>query len=94
MSFRCRQRYSGGHCGSVISQELVTLESGELVKQSKDLTEEQMPDMELFDINNQLKAGIDLEEVNSKVMKSSKVDVDKVVRKYTKRLGNVEESDN
>lgn len=83
MSFRCRQRYKGAHCDSVIVQELVTLESGELVKESKDLTQEQMPDMELFDINNQLKAGIDLEEVNSKVMKSSKVDVDKVVRKYT-----------
>lgn len=85
MSFRCRQRYRGAYCGSVLEQELVTLESGELVKQSKDLTEERMPDMELFDINNQLKAGVDLEEVNSKVMKSSKVDIDRVVRKYTKK---------
>lgn len=94
MSFRCRQKYRGSHCEKAIVQELVTLESGELVKQSKDLTEEQMPDMELFDINNQLKAGVDLEEVNSKVFKSSKVDADSVVRKYVRKETKNVDADN
>lgn len=94
MSFRCRQKLKLGKCQVVMEPEQVTLESGEIVYKLKDLGQEKMPDPELFELKNQLQAGIDLEEVNSKVLRSSKVDANSVVRKYTKRSDNVEESDN
>lgn len=85
MSFRCRQKLRVPPCIPVTVLEQVTLESGEVVNSVKDLGKEKLPDPELFDINNQLKAGIDLEEVSSKVLRSSKIDAEKVVRKYTKK---------
>lgn len=94
MSFRCRQKLKLGKCQVVMEPEQVTLESGEIVTQVKDLGKEKMPDPELFELKNQLNAGIDIEEVNSKVLRSSKVDASTVVRKYIKRSDNVETSDN
>lgn len=85
MSFRCRQKLKLASSGPVFEVEQVTLESGEIVEQVKDTTKEKLPDPELFDLKNQLKAGIEPEEVNSKLFSSSKIDVDQVVRKYTKR---------
>lgn len=94
MSFRCRQKLRLASYQAVTEPESITLESGEIIQKVKDLGKEKMPDPELFDLENQLKAGIDIEEVNSKVLSSRRVDADKVVRKYTKRSNNVEESDN
>ena len=85
MSFRCRQKLKLGRYQAVIEPEDVTLESGEVIQSSKNLCKEKLPDPVLFDINNQLKAGIDLEEVNSKVLKAKRVNADTVVRKYTKK---------
>ena len=73
MSFRCRQRLRLAPSVPVIVSKDTTLESGEVVPTKEDLTKEQLPDPALFDLQNQLKAGIDLEEVNSKVMRRSKV---------------------
>lgn len=85
MSFRCRQKLRLANYKPVIMYEDVTLESGEIVLQAKDLTQEKLPDPELFDINEQIKAGLDMQEVNSKVLKPSMVNADNVVRKYTKK---------
>lgn len=94
MSFRCRQKLILANCQSVMEVEPVTLESGEIISQAKDLCKEKLPDPELFELKNQLQAGIDIEEVNSKVLKPSVVDANTVVRKYSKRSKNVQESDN
>lgn len=94
MSFRCRQKLKLAGCQVVVEPEQVSLESGEIIMRDKDLGKEKLPDPELFELKNQLEAGIDLEEVNSKVFRSSKVDADKVVRKYIKRSDNVEKVDN
>lgn len=94
MSFRCRQYIRLAHCTPVTVHEQVTLESGEIVNESKDLGQETLPDAELFDLKNQLKAGIDLEEVNSKVLKPSKIDGSKVVRKLNLRVNKPKEMNN
>lgn len=73
MSFRCRQRLKLAPSMSVIISKDTTLESGEVVPTKEDLTKEQLPDPALFDLSNQLKAGVDLEEVSSKVIRRSKV---------------------
>lgn len=85
MSFRCRQKLKLGSCQVVMEPEQVTLESGEIVTQIKDLGKEKLPDSELFELKNQLKAGVELEEVNSKVLRSSKVSADSIVRKYLRK---------
>lgn len=73
MSFRCRQRLRLAPSMPVIVSKDTTLESGEVIPTKEDLTKEQLPDPALFDLSNQLKAGVDLEEVNSKVVRRSKV---------------------
>ena len=73
MSFRCRQRLKLAPSMPVIVSKDVTLESGEVSPTKEDLTKERLPDPALFDLQNQIKAGVDLEEVNSKVMRRSKV---------------------
>lgn len=85
MSFRCRQKLKLAGYQAVTELESKTLESGEIVEQVKDLGKEKLPDPELFDLKNQLEAGVDMEEVNSKVMSTKRIDADKVVRKYTKK---------
>lgn len=94
MSFRARQKYVGAQFKSVTEYEDKILETGEMVSQAINQSEKVLPDPELFDLKNQIDAGVDMEEVNSKVFKTKKVDADTVVRKYTKRSNNVEESDN
>lgn len=85
MSFRCRQKLKLGKCQIVTEPEQVTLESGEIVYKLKDLGKEKLPDPELFELQNQIEAGVDMEEVNSKVLRSSKVNADNIVRKYIKK---------
>jgi hypothetical protein len=70
------------------------LESGQIIEQEKDLSEEKLPDAELFDLDNVLKAGIEPEEVQSTIMKDKSVNVDKVIRKYTKKTVNKGENVN
>ena len=93
MSFRCRQKYNMAFGTSVYEAEEVTLPSGEIQTVMVDVSEKTMPDPVLFDLKNQLEAGIDIEEVNSKVLKSKSIDANKVIRKYTKKAKN-EESNN
>lgn len=77
MSFRCRQKLNLSPSFEMFSKEEKTLENGEcvstLVSSVKDL-----PDPELFRLKNQLAAGVNLEEVNSKVLSPKSVDLSRV----------------
>lgn len=85
MSFRERQKYKGAKFVPVYEFEERTLESGQVVSEAVNQHEKKLPDPELFSLEAQLDAGIDLEEVNSKVLQPAYIDADSVVRKYTKR---------
>lgn len=90
MSFRARQKYVGAQFKCVTEYEDKVLESGEMVSQPINQSEKVLPDPELFDLKNQIDAGVDMEEVNSKVFRAKTVDADTVVRKYTKKTKEVE----
>lgn len=68
MSFRCRQKLSIPHCSPVCVLEQTALENGDMVSKTVNLNDEVLPEAELFDLEAQLKAGINLEEVSSKVI--------------------------
>ena len=93
MSFRCRQKCNMAFGISVYEPEEIELPSGEIQTVMVDMTEKTMPDPELFDLKNQLEAGIDIEEVNSNVLKAKSIDANKVIRKYTKKVKNEESND-
>lgn len=90
MPFRFRQKFNPASSHCVCEIEEKENNDGvfvkELVRQDKSL-----PDPAMFDLKNILEAGVPLEEVNSKVMRSTSVNADSVVRKYTK---NTEENNN
>lgn len=69
----------------VVEPTEVIQKNGYIEHQLEDKAEVTLPEAELFDLTNQLEAGISLEEVNSKVMATQSVDADNVVRKYTKK---------
>lgn len=58
---------------------------GEFVTKLVDQSEVKLPPTEMFDLKNILDAGVDIDEVNSKVMSTRTVNADNVVRKYTKK---------
>lgn len=73
MSFRCRQKLYVPPSFAVLSMEQTTLENGDMVTTSVDQGKKVLPDSALFDLNDQLKAGINLEEVSSKVISKRNV---------------------
>ena len=83
MAFRCRQKLDLATCTPVFEVQEKVLESGEYVQELADLGAKRLPDPELFDLGNQLKAGVQLEEVNSKVLGSKSVDAAKLIKKFT-----------
>ena len=85
MPFRMRQQFHAAVPSPVIEREEVTLPTGEVETTFTDQADVVLPDPELFDLKNQLNAGIQPEEVNSKVMSAKSIDADTVVRKYTKK---------
>lgn len=85
MPFRERQVFHAAVPSPVIEREEITTPSGEVETEFNDQSEKLMPDPELFDLKNQLNAGIEPEEVNSKVMSVKSVSAQSVVRKYTKK---------
>lgn len=58
--------------------------NGEFVTEPTDQNKK-LPDVEMFNLKNMLDAGVDLEEVNSKIISTKSIDAGKVVRKYTKK---------
>lgn len=77
MSFRCRQKLNLSPSSEMFSREEKTLETGECVSSLVSSVKE-MPDPEMFRLKNQLAAGVNLEEVNSKVLSAKSVDLSKV----------------
>lgn len=85
MPFRERQKVHLATFTPVAELEMVTTPDGEVEVELVDQSDKAMPDPELFDLKNQLKAGITQEEVQSAIMSPSTVNADAVVRKYTKK---------
>lgn len=75
MSFRCRQTYNGSSCGAVCALEETTLETGTMEVSSVDLCKKNLPEPELFDLESNIKAKVNLDEVNSKILSSPAVDI-------------------
>lgn len=88
MPFRRIQPLRLAGYASVYEPTEVIQKNGNIEYTLEDKAEVSLPEAELFDINNQLAAGIPLEEVNSKVMSVKSVNADNVVRKYTKKTSN------
>ena len=84
MSFRERQKFHPSSSTSVIDFEQQELPSGEFVTEAVNVSDATMPDPKLFDLKNQLDAGVSPEEVNSKVLSTKSVSAEQIVRKYTK----------
>lgn len=80
MSFRQRQKLRFAPFCRVVELREKTLETGEVTHENEDLSRSKLPDPELFDLKNQLKAGVNLEEVNSKVMTGSRISGDAVAK--------------
>lgn len=85
MPFRFIQPLRLAGYASVVEATEVIKKNGNIEYQLEDKAETTLPEAELFDLNNQLAAGVSLEEVNSKVMSAKSVNADNVVRKYTKK---------
>lgn len=75
MSFRFRQEYNGSSCGAVIALEETTLETGTMEVSSVDLCKKELPEPGLFDLESNIKARVNLEEVNSKILSRPSVDI-------------------
>ncbi len=90
MPFREKQKYKQSSCVPVMREKQVELESGQIIDKNEDMCQVKLPEAELFDLNNVLKAGIEPEEVSSTILGSKQIDADKVIRKYTKRKENKE----
>ena len=85
MPFRCRQKFLTASISPAIEREEITLPTGDVEIQFNDLSEKTLPEPELFDLKNQLNAGIEPEEVASTVIKPSTINGEKLIRKYTKK---------
>lgn len=75
MSFRCKQKFHTCPCSGVGVVESVTLETGVIETHVEDACTKEMPDAELFDLETNLKAGVNIEEVGSKILGGSQVDI-------------------
>lgn len=94
MSFRQRQKFHPAGCSPVVFLESKTLENGVVVQEMVDQSEKVLPKPELFDLENQLKAGVNLEEVNSKVFSAKSVNADEVIGKFTQSVKPTEKPTN
>lgn len=77
MSFRCRQKIILSPSLESFVREEKTLENGECVNVLSSSVKE-MPDPEMFRLKNQISAGVNLEEVNSKVLSPKSLDLSKI----------------
>ena len=92
MAFRKIQTLHLSPCTKVYeATEVTDADTGMVESVIKDQGDLAYPDAELFDLKNVLKAGVKLEEVNSKVMKSATVDADQVIAKTSKKQVSNEE---
>ena len=75
MSFRCKQKFHTYPCSGVGIFESITLETGVIETRLEDACTKEMPDSDLFDLETNLKAGVNLEEVGSKILGGSQADI-------------------
>lgn len=86
MPFRERQKYKiPGSTNINCIKEIVDEDTGEVHEINENIINNELPKPELFDLKTQLKAGIEQEEVKSQILSNNEVNVDTVIRKYTKR---------
>lgn len=76
MSFRCKQKFHTCPCSGVGMVESKTLETGVIETCLEDACTKEMPNAELFDLETNLKAGVNLEEVGSKILGGSQASLD------------------
>lgn len=91
MPFRRIQKLNLAGYASVMEPTEKIDKNGNINYELEDKAETTLPEAELFDLNNIIDAGIELEEVNSKIMANSTINADNVVRKYTKKTTKTEE---
>lgn len=91
MPFRKIQKLKLAGYAPVMELNEKIQKNGNIVYELEDKAEVSLPEAELFDLNNIIEAGVDIEEVNSKVMANSTVNADNVIRKYTKKSKSSEE---
>ena len=84
MPFPVKSRYRSGRYIPVFQDEEKTLKNGRVITESVDQCKV-LPNPELFDLQNQIDAGVDIEEVSSKVLQPRRVDGDSIVRKYVRK---------
>ena len=75
MSFRAKQKYRLSIPTIPIILEEKTLENGCVVREGVKANKD-MPDPEMFKVENLQKAGVSMEEVNSKVLGCKSVNID------------------
>lgn len=85
MPFRTKNHYLYRISSATPEIEQKILPTGEYVKELVDQNEKTLPDPVLFDLKNQINAGLELEEVNSKITRAKSVNAEKLIRKYTKK---------
>lgn len=86
--FRARVKYKSGYTTIPYEKDKETLESGVVVDTMVNQTDIEMPESELFKLENQLKAGIMLDEVSSKIKKGKSVDVSAIMAEDVKVVDN------
>lgn len=84
MAFHRRQRYSNSTFTEVTFVEDKVNEAGKFEHKLVNQCKKKMPDIALFDLGAQLRAGIQQEEVSSKILGPKVISADSVVRKYMK----------
>lgn len=80
MSFRMKQKYHSSPCGSVVSLEEKTLETGVVETKAVDQCEKVLPKPELFDLADNLKAGVNLEETSSKILEAGSINLESMYK--------------
>ena len=91
MPFRCRQKYNVqlGPSAMPVESVVVDGDTGYVTTVVSDVLSKELPAPELFDLEAQMKAGINQEEVKSTILTSNNVNADSVIRKYTKKKAEV-----
>ena len=75
MSFRLKQKYRSAPCTAVFVPSIKTLETGALETHMVDDCETRLPEPELFDLEANIKAGVNLKETSSKILEGSTLPV-------------------
>lgn len=94
MSFRAKQRFYQPSCCAVLASESKTLETGIVEVKAVDLCKKELPKPELFDLETNIKAGVNLEEVSSKLFNSRSLSLDDMVKFNNEQINNNNEEVN